>query len=165
MLPNLGPRARNPATIALVCVILLWSVGLRVWHLEATLFRVDEAESTINALTILERGYPASQYLGLPLYENTLTEPWPDSAEYEFRDSSYSSRGFAVYHGWLPLYAIAASLAAFGIEPDLPAREPAVRHSPEEMLRMTRAARLPAVLFGLLFIALGSGRLYLSMRG
>jgi len=34
-------------------------------------FRVDEAESTINALTILERGYPANEYLGT----GKLTEP------------------------------------------------------------------------------------------
>ena len=29
----------------------------------------DEAESSINALTILDHGYPTDRYLGLPLYE------------------------------------------------------------------------------------------------
>lgn len=140
--------------IVLVCAVLLWALGLRMWRLDGVLFRVDEAESTINALTILERGYPADEYLGLPLFENTLTEPWPDSMEYEFRDSSYSRRGFAIYHGWLPLYSIAASLAVFGIEPDRPAPTPEVRHSAEEMARMTRAARTPAVLFGLILLVL-----------
>jgi len=140
--------------IALVCGVLLWALGLRIWRLDGVLFRVDEAESTINALTILERGYPANEYLGLPVFENTLTEPWPESAEYEFRDSSYSRRGFAIYHGWLPLYSIAASLATFGIEPDRPTPKPEVRHSSEEMARMTRAARAPAVLFGMILLAL-----------
>jgi len=102
----------------LLFLILAWAFGLRAWRLDGSLFSVDESESTINALTILDRGVPTDRYLGLPIYENTLTEPWPESPEYEFRDLSYSSRGLAVYHGWLPLYSIAASLKAFGIRPD-----------------------------------------------
>ena len=58
--------------------------------------------------------------MGEPIYENTLSVPWPESAEYEFRDSSYSEKGLAVYHAWLPPYAIAAALKLAGIEPDAP---------------------------------------------
>ena len=47
----------------------------------------------MNALTILEHGVPRGEYLGLPIYENTLTEPWPGNREYEFRDSSYTAKG------------------------------------------------------------------------
>ena len=64
---------------------------------------MDEAESALNALTIVADGVPGDHFLGLPLYENTLVRPWPDNAEYEFRDISYSDRGLAVYHSWLPL--------------------------------------------------------------
>ena len=136
----------------LLCAVLAWALGLRVWRLDAVMFRVDEAESTINALTILQHGYPTDHYLGLPLYENTLTLPWPESAEYEFKDSSYSARGMAIYHGWLPLYAIAASLEAFGIAPNEAGTLPAVQRTPEEMARLTRAARAPAVVFGMMFL-------------
>lgn len=145
---------KKPGQTALLCAILLWSLGLRVWRLDQALFRVDEAESTINALTILDEGYPSGHYLGLPIFENTLTQPWPDSQEYEFKDSSYSSRGLAIYHGWLPLYSIAGSLKLFGIQPDRPASELKVRHSADEMARLTLAARAPAVLFGMLFLLL-----------
>jgi hypothetical protein len=113
---------------------------------------VDESESCINALTILDEGLPRDTYLGLPIYENVLVEEWPESAEYEFRDSSYSRRGLAVYHGWLPLYAIAASFACFGIEPDRVGARPPTRGSLQDMDRRTSAGRMPSVLFGALFV-------------
>lgn len=150
----LSTSTKKPARIALLCAILLWSLGLRIWRLDQPMFKVDEAESTINALTILDAGCPTDHYLGQPIYENTLTQPWPESPEYEFKDSSYSSRGFAIYHGWLPLYSIAGSLKLFGIKPDRPALELSVRYSVEEMARLTLAARAPAVLFGMLFLVL-----------
>jgi len=52
-------------------------VGLRLWKLDEGPLFIDEAESCLNGLTILEHGVPADHYLGLPLFENTLTEPWP----------------------------------------------------------------------------------------
>lgn len=71
-----------------VAVFVIVGLGLRVsWMCQSTLW-CDEAETAINALTILETGVPGSYYLGIPIFENTLTEPWPESAEYEFRDSS-----------------------------------------------------------------------------
>jgi hypothetical protein len=113
---------------------------LRSWNLaDPVLFR-DEAESAINALTILEHGVPTDRYLSLPIYENTLTRPWPDSEEYEFKDTSYSDRGFAVYHGWLPLYAIAASFVIFDIVPDKATDPPQVRHDDVHMRRRALAA-------------------------
>jgi hypothetical protein len=47
----------------------------------------DEAESALNALTIVADGVPGDRHMGLPLYENTLVRPWPESVEYEFRDA------------------------------------------------------------------------------
>ena len=149
----LPPRATRLEVAALVAVLTV-GVGLRARDLGCTPFWVDEAESTINALTILQHGYPVDRYLGLPLYENTLVQPWPEHPEYEFSDLSYSTRGVAVYHGWLPLYAIAGSLALAGIEPDEETTTLSVRHSTAEMRRLTVAARLPAVVFGVLFLSL-----------
>ena len=104
-------------------------------------------------MTILQTGLPRGEYLGLPIYENCLTEPWPDHAEYEFRDSSYSPRGLAIYHGWLPLYAMAASFKAFGVTPDeTTPGELKVRHSDEEIRRRVVAARAPSLVFGGLFL-------------
>ena len=139
---------------AFLCVVLGWALALRTCRLSEPLFRVDEAESTINALTVLEHGYPSSHYLGLPIFENVLTQPWPESEEYEFKDNSYSERGVAIYHAWLPLYAVAGSLRLFGFGPDRPEAGPGVRRTSEEIERLTRAARAPSVAFGMLLLVL-----------
>jgi hypothetical protein len=140
--------------IGLVAVLLALVVGvaLRTRHLDTRPLWVDEAESSINALSILEHGVPTDTYLGLPIFENTHVWMWPDNPEYEFRDISYSERGLAVYHGWLPLYSIAASFAVHGIKPDLPDGARAPKYSLSDQKRRTRAARLPAVLFGAMFL-------------
>jgi hypothetical protein len=145
-------RSRILLGAGLLAVAALGMV-LRCVNLHHPPLNVDEAESAINALTILQLGYPSDEYLGLPLFENTLTRPWPEHPEYEFRDTSYSDRGMAIYHGWLPLYAIAASFAAAGVEPDEAAQPPRVLHDAGEMRRRTVAARLPSVLFGGAFVA------------
>jgi hypothetical protein len=134
-----------------VVVLAIVAVGLllRLKRLEAAPLWVDEAESSINALTILQHGDPIDRYLGQPIFENTLSEPWPESKEYEFRDSSYSSRGLAIYHGWLPLYSIAASEALFGIRPDTNPSSVRVQHDAHARRLRTIVPRLPAVLFGL----------------
>lgn len=150
----------GPVYWGAVGLLLLLGLVLRLRDLDQDALFIDEAESGVNALTILEHGYPADHYLGLPLFENTLTEPWPESAEYEFRDTSYAG-GKAVYHGWLPLYAMAASLALHGIGPDAAAVPPRVLHDAEEVRARIRAIRLPSVLFGLLFLVavLAAGRI------
>ncbi len=124
---------------------------------------VDEAESAINALTILEHGYPTDTYLGIPLYENTLVQPWPQSHEYEFRDLSYSDRHFAVYHGWLPLYSMALSFTIYGIAPDTRDGTHAIRHDLGAQQLRTTAARAPAIVFAAAFLIavfLGATMLY-----
>jgi hypothetical protein len=136
----------------LLVALLSYGTFLRAWDLGSKPFWVDEAESSINALTILEHGLPGDHYLGLPIYENQLVRPWPESPEYEFQDSSYSPRGLAIYHGWLPLYLTAASFALAGIKPNQNVSALRVQHSPAEMHRRTVAGRVPAVLFGVLFL-------------
>jgi hypothetical protein len=136
-----------------VSLVIAFGVALRLHYLDVGPLWVDEAESSINALTILQYGYPVDHYLGLPIFENTLVKPWPGHPEYEFKDLSYSNRGLAIYHGWLPLYSIAASFAAYGIRPDQVGASPPPPRDLEELKRRTRAARLPAVIFAALFLA------------
>src|SRR6185312_2437432 len=146
-------RKRQVIEASLVALVLVAAFVIRMLYLDERPFWVDEAESSINALTILENGYPTDAYLGIPIYENTLIQPWPGNAEYEFRDLSYSDKHVAVYHGWLPLYAIAGSFVLHGITPDDANGARSVKHDLGERKRRTRAARLPSVLFGVLFLA------------
>lgn len=139
-------------TISLVALTIVCATAFRLASLDARPFWVDEAESSINALTILEKGYPADSYLGLPIYENTLVKRWPGNPEYEFRDISYTEKHFAIYHGWLPLYAIAASFALQHIRPDEAGGKLSVKYGLDEWKRRTRAARFPGVLFGAAFL-------------
>jgi hypothetical protein len=145
-------KPRQVLELGLVFLVAAAGLGLRLLYLDAQPFWVDEAESSINALTILQKGYPADVYLGQPIYENTLLWTWPESVEYEFRDVSYSERGFAVYHGWLPLYLIAGSFALYGIQPDEADASRTVKHDLAGRKRRTRAARLPGAIFGMLFL-------------
>jgi hypothetical protein len=136
----------------LIACVVFYATCLRGCRLDEAPLWTDEAETAINALTILADGVPSSHYLGQPIFENTLVEPWPDHPEYEFRDSSYSHRGVAIYHGWLPLYVTALSLWIFDVGPDSPpvANDPSSPWS--DLQRRTLAARLPGVLFAIVFM-------------
>jgi len=136
-----------------LCLLVLLAVGLRAYHLDSPRLWVDEAESALNALTILADGVPGDQFFGEPLYENTLVRPWPESAEYEFRDISYSDRGLATYHGWLPLYSIAAAFRLAGVTAEM-ARHgtPLQNASAKEIARWTAVPRLPSLVFSALFV-------------
>src|SRR5262249_25168796 len=88
------------------------------------------------------------------IYENILTEKWENSKEYEFRDSSYSDTGVAVYHGWVPLYSMAISFKLFGIHPNVVDGNLHAKHTDQEIWLRTIAARAPAVVFGMIFLLL-----------
>lgn len=156
MVSFLNPADRPQVVFEILGGLLLISIGiyLRAHNLDSPPLWIDEAESTVNALTILEHAVPVDRYLGLPLYENTLVRPWPESEEYEFKDDSYSDKGVAVYHAWLPLYSIAASLALFGIEPDRASEDLKVLHPPESFAVRTLAPRIPAIVFSAVFLIL-----------
>ena len=143
-----------PALPLAVTLLLVLAFSVRLWSLDRLPMWVDEAESSINALTILEHGLPLGTYLGIPIYENTHIQPWPEHPEYRFKDLSYSDKNVAVYHGWLPLYSIAASLWAAGIRPDDTPSGIVARHDAEARRWRTVAARFPAVLFGLLTLVI-----------
>ena len=56
----------HPLLVGLTIVI---GVGLRLAGIDNHNLWVDEAESSINGLSILQHGVPIDQYLGLPIYE------------------------------------------------------------------------------------------------
>src|SRR5688572_10057042 len=86
-----GYRSRRLWAVLLFIALLGYGLFLRAWDLSQAPCWVDEAESCINALTILDKGVPTDRYLGVPVFENTLTLPWPEHPEFEFKDSSYSA--------------------------------------------------------------------------
>ncbi|MCP3916917.1 MAG: hypothetical protein GY711_15300 [bacterium] len=136
----------------LLTAVLAAGLQLRLEWIASPALWADEAESSLNALTILQHGYPTSEYLEQPLFENILHVEWPESEEYEFRDASYSADGIACYHGWLPLYAIALSMRVFGVEPDTLAEDHHIQHDRETMHRRTWVPRIPAILFSAAFL-------------
>lgn len=137
-----------------LAVLIAAGVGLRGYNLGEPTLWVDEAESAINAITIVGQGVPVDTYLGAPIFENALLREWPGHPELEFRDLSYSDRGLAVYHSWLPLYSIAAAFRLAGVTPEQ-ARSGALLSNAthEQMAWWTAVPRLPALVFSALFIA------------
>src|SRR2546422_8778000 len=53
-------------------IVLLVAAGILLggWNLGSPVLVLDEAESAINALTILEHGAPTDRYLDLPVYDH-----------------------------------------------------------------------------------------------
>lgn len=139
----------------LAAVLVIAGMWLRVDWMNRSALWCDEAESSINALTILQTGVPGWKYLGLPVYENTLTRPWEGHPEYEFRDSSYSfKQGVVVYHGWLPIYSIAFSQWLLGMKPDRVVEPPRVLHGADQIFARTTIPRLPALVYSAGFLLL-----------
>ncbi len=137
-----------------VALISLIAIGLLLRGFSAadTPLWEDEAESSINAQTILLHGIPTDRFLDEPIFENILMRPWPGHEEYEFKDLSYSDKGVVVYHGWLPLYSIAGSMALFGQEPDTRPDTLKPVHQADTLMRRTVVPRLPAILFSIVFM-------------
>jgi len=144
-------RSHSSTHIWILSFLLLTGLACRMYDLGRLPLWSDEAESSINALTILQKGVPADSYQGHPLFENWMIRPWPNNSEFEFRDISYSDRHVAAYHGWLPLYSIALSFRLFGITSS-PAGMLRPQYDEMQRLRRTIAARLPSVFFGMLCI-------------
>ncbi len=151
---TMSDRQRKLVGWVMLLALLVAGVVLRVSHAGSSALWEDEAESSINAQTILTHGVPIDHFLGQPIYENVLVKPWPEHEEYEFKDISYSSRGVAVYHGWLPLYSIAGSMALLGQAPDTLTGKMVPQHGSESVVRRTVVPRVPAVVFSVAFMVL-----------
>src|SRR5687767_666742 len=74
---GLGPGKLAWPSYLLLGLLIAVAALLRLPDLGVRPMWVDEAESSINALTILQHGVPVDHYLGIPIYENMLIEPWP----------------------------------------------------------------------------------------
>ncbi len=140
--------------LILVVVILLLGTALRVHRAYGPPLWVDEAESTINALTILDHGVPVDTYMGLPIFENVLIREWPGHEELAFKDVSYSDRGLAIYHGWLPLYSIATACWFADITPDAPPATLRVQHEESTYRVRSFVPRIPAILSSVIFLVM-----------
>jgi hypothetical protein len=137
----------------LLLVCLVAAAALRLSFAINEPLSVDEAVSSLNALSIIEHGYPADSYLGMPIYENVLLTTSPDSQEYEFRNSGHSGSGTAINQGWLPLYSIAAAFVVARIQPDVTdGRVPVARHTTLDLRRRTIVPRMPSIAFAVLFL-------------
>jgi hypothetical protein len=160
---NMGQASEM--VLMLACLVL--ATALRLSFAVGEPFWGGEADWNINALSILERGYPADSYLGIPIYETVLLKTSPDSKEYEFGSASHSERGTVIDHGWLPLYSIAAAFALTGIHPDVDdGRPPTVRHGSPELTKRKIVPRLSSVIFAALFLFLvyRLGRMILGLE-
>lgn len=154
-------RLSRRYVVATVWLLVIVATALRLHRIGSQPLWVDEAESSLNALTIVAHGVPVDHFLGQPLFENTLVRPWPESQEYEFRDLSYSDRGLAVYHSWLPLYSIAAAFRLAGVTSEAARQGTPIRDASQPEIEFwTTVPRLPAVAFGALAVvaAWGLGR-------
>ena len=146
---NLGRICETVFLLLCVCA----GTALRLSFASNEPLWVDEAASSINALSILEHAYPADRYLGLPIYENVLLRASPDSKEYEFRHSNRSRSEITIEQGWLPLYSIAAAFAFARIRPDVDGgRAPSARHNSKDLRKRTIVPRLPSIFFSALFL-------------
>jgi hypothetical protein len=67
-----GPPAKPAGRLVLLILPLADGTAVRAWWLDARPFWVDEAETGVNALTILRHCPPVDRYLGeagRPLHE------------------------------------------------------------------------------------------------
>ena len=150
----MSDKKRKIIGLVMLLAVLVLGVWLRASHATSNSMWEDEAESSINAQSILLHGVPTDHFLGEPIYENIMVRLWPEHEEYEFKDLSYSDKGVAVYHGWLPLYSIAGSMKVFGQEPDQRTGSLTPQHSVESVVRRSVVPRVPAIVFSVAFMVL-----------
>lgn len=93
--------------ILFLSIIVLSGLALRIWWLERHTLWQDEAETVINALQVVEQGYPGGEYHGRFLHENQPYLP-TDHPMYEFASTNYFGSPFERNKGWLPYYLLAA---------------------------------------------------------
>lgn len=99
-------------SLLLILVILLAFV-LRLIGINQYPLWNDEAETAINSLQVLERGYPHGTFRGEPMYENFL---WfkAESDKYQYSEVNYQGTIYEKNKGWLPYYYLALVFKFFG---------------------------------------------------
>lgn len=98
----------------LLLVIVGVGIAFRLKEFSGYPLGQDEAETAINAIQIMEVGYPYGEYKGLPLYENASFIP-STSLKYEFESTNYYGSPFEKNKGWLPYYLVGLSFKMFGV--------------------------------------------------
>ncbi|MBI5405030.1 MAG: glycosyltransferase family 39 protein, partial [Candidatus Kerfeldbacteria bacterium] len=97
-------------TMAIILGVVLRIAASRGWPLWQ-----DEAETVINSLQVLERGYPHSTFKDKPLYESAVYIPSsPDDPKYAFVSTNYATSDLERNKGWLTYYIEAGFLKLFG---------------------------------------------------
>ncbi|MFA5135020.1 MAG: glycosyltransferase family 39 protein [Patescibacteria group bacterium] len=99
-----------------VVVLVLFALGGMALRFAASGDRYlwnDEAETTINALQVLDVGYPNSTFEGKPIYENASYIP-SDDPKYAYESTNYYGSTYERNKGWLTYYYQAAFLKVFG---------------------------------------------------
>src|SRR5215831_3596878 len=76
-------RSQSSTHIWILSFLLLTGLACRIYDLGRLPLWGDEAESSINALTILQKGVPADNYQGHLLFQDWMIRRWPDNPEFE----------------------------------------------------------------------------------
>lgn len=105
---------KKPTFVPVLLVLLiLLGVGLRIAASRGKWLWQDEAETTINSLQVLERGFPYDLFKGKPLFENRSFIA-SDDPKYAFQPTNYAGSNFERNKGWLTFYYEALFLKIFG---------------------------------------------------
>ncbi|MFA6908517.1 MAG: glycosyltransferase family 39 protein [Patescibacteria group bacterium] len=97
----------------LLIVTIAGGLSIRVAMGSNVVLWNDEAETTINALQVLDVGFPHGTFEGKPLYENASFIPSQDP-KYAYESTNYYGGTLERNKGWLPYYYQAAFLKIFG---------------------------------------------------
>lgn len=98
-----------------LAVVIILGVALRIAASRGWPLWQDEAETVINSLQVLERGYPHSTYKNKPLYESAVSIPsLPDDPKYAYLSTNYATSDLERNKGWLTYYLEAGFLKLFG---------------------------------------------------
>lgn len=140
---------------SILVLLMIAGVTLRFVASGYRLLWQDEAETTINALQVVDHGYPSDTFKGKPLFENASYLP-SDDPMYEFASTNYYGTHLERNKGWLTFYYQAIFLKAFGFSTFV-ARLPFVLLFCGSLLLLYRIARTFA---GSPIIALAASALY-----
>lgn len=104
--------SRKRIAILLFFFIII-GLSLRILAYRNLYLWQDEAETTINSLQVLEKGYPFDTFKGKPIFENASFIP-SDHEKYAYESTNYYNSPFERNKGWLTYYYQASFLKLLG---------------------------------------------------
>ncbi len=98
----------------ILLLIILFGLSLRLINIGKDLLWVDEAETVINSLQVINDGYPNAYFEGEPIYENgdSIKAPINDPI-YRYASSNYLGSKYENNKGWFTYYYLAPWLKIF----------------------------------------------------